>query len=410
MANGADMMTGKRTTTLLAVWISLAMGALAGCGAGGPEVGTAETALEEGRYEAALSRIERVLEQDSTNTDAYLLRADVLRQMADSTMSPDVYKDHHKRARAAEDRALSFDSDLQEEVQTRRKRVFEREIGLGSLAYNQANKRKEQGRYRHAVAFFGAAGIAQPDSARPVLNEALARLRIGQRNFVIPILEEYVERADTATRKAYKILGKLYVTNDQHEKAADLLDRAIRVYPTDKSLQGLRLTAYNQAGAADRALELYREQIEKKPDNFRYRYNYGTLLLEAKRYERAIAQLRRAIEIQPGHIGSQYNLGAAYMNAALARDDSIAALEKKTQGEIPDTTDRQKRTEALVQRRDSLFKESIPPLERARQMEGISGTIRQDACRALLVVYVQTGQPGRAARVEKCTGFAQADS
>ncbi len=403
-------MTGKQTVTLLIVWVGLAVGVLAGCGSGGPEVGKATTALEAGEYETALSRIERVLEQDSTDTDAYLLRADVLRQMADTTMSPDEYKDRHRRAREAEDQALSFDSDLREEVQARRQRVFEREIGLGSLAYNEANKRDEQGRYRHAAAFFGAAGIAQADSARPVLDEARSRLRIGQRKSVIPILEEYVERADPVAREAYKILGKLYVTNEQYEEAAELLDRAIRTYPTDKSLQGLRLTVYNQVGNADQALEAYRKQIEKEPDNLRYRYNYGALLLEAERYQRAIAQFERAIEIQPDHAGSQYNLGAAYMNAALARDDSIAALEKQTQAASSDTTDQQEKINALVQKRDSLFKQSIPPLERARQMTGISGTIRQDACRALMVVYVQTGQPGRAAQVEKCTGFAQADS
>jgi len=376
--------------------------------------------------------------------------------MADSTMPPDEYTDLHRRARQAEEEALSFDSDLRDEVQAARMRIYDREIERGKLAYNRANKKEDQDRYRRAISFFGAAGIAQADSARPVLNEAFSRLRVGQRKEVIPVLEDYVERADTVSRKGYKALGRLYVASGQSRQALDLLNRAIQVYPSDRDLHGLRLTAYNRAGRMAAALETYREQIEKRPNNVLYRYNYGALLLEAERYPKAIAQFKKALEIQPDHVGSQYNLGAAYVNAALARDDSIAMLEKKGEVEAPDpsalapsvgsdtlasdtaateaaasdtaatktavsdtttgpgttatdTTRLQKRIEALVRRREDLFRKAIPPLERVRKTRRAADAIRRDACRALMVAYVQINRPNRAARVEECTDFAQAD-
>jgi tetratricopeptide (TPR) repeat protein len=183
-----------------------------------------------------------------------------------------------------------------------------------------------------------------------------------------------------------------------------------------------------------KALAAYREQVEERPENANYRYNYGALLLEAERYSQAIAQLERAIEIRPDHAGSQYNLGAAYVNAALARDDSVAMLEERerpfsSSAAAGDTTTadttasdtspsdttaseaarRQKQIEALVQKREELFKEAIPPLERARKMDDVPAGIRRDACRALMVAYVQTNRPNKAAQVENCTGFAQAD-
>jgi len=414
------MMTGTRTAMLMILCVGLVLGLVAGCGGSSPQVKTANTALQEGDYEEALSKIEQALEEDSADTGAYLLRAKVLRKMADSTTPPDEYTDLHRRAREAEEQALVFDADLREKVLKKRKRVFDREIDRGKLAYNRANKRGKQDLYYRAVASYGAAGIAMADSARPVLNEAFSRLRVGQRTEVIPVLETYVKRADTVSRKAYEILGRLYLANDEGKKAVDLLDEGVRAHPENRDLHTLRLTAYNQAGEMTRALAAYREQIEKRPKNVAFRYNYGALLLEAERYGEAIEQLKQALEIQPDHIGSQYNLGAAYVNAALARDDSIAALEE-TRGAMADTvasdtsnavasdTTRQNRMEALLQKREDLFKEAIPPLERVRKMDDASKSMRQDACRALMVAYVQTNRPGKAAQVEECTGLAEAD-
>lgn len=402
------MKIGKQTVAWM-IAAGLALFVLEGCGSSSPGVETAQKALKQENYEEALSGIERALKQDSADTDAYLLRARVLRRMADSTMPPDDYKSLHRRAWEAEKEALSFDQDLGEDVQMRRERVYEQEVEWGESAYNRANKNENQELYTRAASFFGAAGIALQDSARPVLNEAFARLRIGERKEVVPILEEYVERADSASGKAYKMLGRLYLDNDQPQQAAELLDQATRTYPANQELQALRLNAYNRAGNVDRTLEAYREQVQERPNVAMYRYNYGALLLEAERYADAIAQLQKAIELRPAHLGSQYNLGAAYVNAALARDDSIAALEE---GELslPDTTAMEVQIDALTQKRDSLFRRAVPPLERARKMGGATSTLRRDACRALMVAYVQINQPTRAAQVEECTDFTKPDT
>lgn len=426
------MMTGKQTATMFILCVGLVGGLLVGCGGSSPQVQTAETALKAGDYQDALSKIETALEKDSADTDAYLMRARVFRLMADST-NPEEYKRLHSQAREAEEKALSFDKDLREEVHTRRKRIFDREIDRGRLAYNRAKKYDKPDRYRQAIAYYGAAGIAQADSARPVLNEAYARLRVGQRKKVLPVLETYVERADTVASRAYKILGQLYMSHGQSDKAIRLLEDGIQQYPSDQALQGLRLNAYNRAGRVYEAMTAYRDRVEGDPENALYRYNYGTLLLEAERYSEAIAQLERAVEIDPDHVGSQYNLGAAYVNAALARDDSIAVIERgeatrdsaavdsstagsdmstdtfgTPQADV-DSTQREKRIQKLAQKREDFFKKAIPPLERVRRMDDTPRKVRRDACRALMVAYVQTNRPGRAARVEQCTGLAEAD-
>jgi Tfp pilus assembly protein PilF len=396
------MMDPKRTAPLWTVLAVFAVLAAAGCGSSSPGVKNARTALAENDYDGALSGVERALEQDSTDTEAYLLKANILRERADTSLAPDEYTSLHRRAWEAEERALEFDADLQASVQRRRSQVYEREWERGTLAYNQANKSERPALYRRAIAAFGAAGIAQADSARPLLNEAFARLQVDEKEDVIPVLEAYVERAAPPSPTAYKLLGQLYL-GQKNRRAADLLDRATRSYPADQELQALRLNAYNRAGEADRALDAYRKQIKDHPESAAYRYNYGALLLEAERYADAIVQLDSAVALRPSHVGSQYNLGAAYVNAALARDDSIAALEAQAPAAPADTTAR--RIDRLARKRTHLLRKAIPPLERARKMSAAEGRLRQDACRALMVAYVQTGRPNRAAQVESCTGL-----
>jgi len=379
-------------------------------------MGEAETALEEGNYEAAAARADAALERDSANTDAYLFKARVLRRKADSTMAPDDYIELYRRAFDAEAEAVARrEQEVGSDVRARRQRIYDRELGRGESAYNRAGKYDDEASFRRAIGFFGAAAAIQPDSARPALNEAYARLKVGQTRNAIPALERYVERADTARKKAYKILGELYVSTQQYEAATDVLDRGTSVYPTDGALQALRLNAYNRSGDVDEALSVYREQVDAAPDKARLRYNYGALLLKADRYSEAIEQLRAAVELRPDNARGQYNLGAAYLNAALVRDDSIAAADGEEGTGLPSVESlSSSEREGIEQRRSDLFKQAIPPLERARALTQEpytdienENTIRQDACRALLVAYVQTNRPNRAAQVQDCTGFAR---
>ena len=55
----------------LIVVAGLVAAVLAGCASSGPEVGAAESALEEGNYESALANLEEALERDSANVRAY---------------------------------------------------------------------------------------------------------------------------------------------------------------------------------------------------------------------------------------------------------------------------------------------------------------------------------------------------
>lgn len=404
----------ERRSAFLLLAVGLGVSVLAACSSSSPEVGAVESSMD---LEDQLQNVNRTLAEDSTDIDAYLRKARLLRQKADSSMGADRYIELYEEAVAAEEKALAIDDDVQEDLASIRQKVYAREKKRGEKAYNQGGKDEKEALFQHAIGFLGAARVTQSDSAAAVLSEAYARLRVGQKEEARPVLEEYVQRADTVALRAYKILGQMYVSAGEVEKAEKLLDQGIKTYPDEQSLQALRLNAYNRAGDVDEALAAYREQIERTPDRPSYLYNYGALLLKAKRYDDAIEQLTRAVDLRGDNAEGQYNLGAAYLNAALARDDSIAMIEQDSAVVQDTSVTAEEELDRLADKRQELFEQAIPPLERARKIveedrvlhQGQLAPVRQDACRALMVAYVQTDRSGRAADVEDCTGFARTE-
>jgi tetratricopeptide (TPR) repeat protein len=152
-------------------------------------------------------------------------------------------------------------------------------------------------------------------------------------------------------------------------------------------------------------MEAYRQQIEKNPENARYLYNYGSLLLNADRYDEAAEQLARAVELDPDDPKKQYNLGAAYLNKGVAMQDSLVSMRDSVMAKDREPTQEEAQMiKSLDEQRRQLFRDAIPPLERARQLSSPGDQYRQNACSALLQAYVQTEQTEKAEQVEECAG------
>jgi tetratricopeptide (TPR) repeat protein len=473
--------------------------------------------MEEQNYDRALANIDSALAQDSANVDAYLMRAQILREQADSTMAPEEYKDLYSRAREAEEAAIEFDPGARSDIQSQRRLTYAQQSQQGAKAFQRARQSSDPADYRQASAHFGAASATEPDSASVILNEAFARLNMAQSQeeggdmaAAIPILERYIETADEPQKNAYDILSALYLQNGQNEEAIDLLETARqdlsqrapyiqvggsrgleysgsvesngssqtvegttpdRISLDDASgtvsgtfektqekgqlrvqlfyqgtavadtmltagsgtisadlseqaplaeIEGRLLNAYNQAGMTEKAMQEYRNQIEENPDNVTYRYNYGSMLLQANRLDEAIEQLQEAVELESGNVKAQYNLGAAYSNKARQYQDSLqtlndsmrsiseAAVEENrepTEEEEQRVNELDKQVQALSEEMREYYRQAVPPLERARQMADTDGDFRQNACSALVTAYVQLEQVQKAQEYEDCAGM-----
>ena len=504
-------MTTRQPALFAFLLSSLGLALLSGCSSGNPNMSAAESAMEQGSYGRALANVDSAIARDSANADAYMMKARILRQMADSTAPPNEYKTRYEEAREAEEAAVKYDPGQRSNINSQRELAFIEEYQKGADAFNKARRSRSKADYMKAAAFFGAASAIRPDSTGPILNEAFARLQAARLEDgdqstqdmaeAIPILERYIEKEDRPTKDAYTILVQLYRQNKQPEKAIEMADKAIddlsgrsthfRVSGTNGTqysgtievggssrsvegsipdrirlsssegmvsgsfwkeeggkrqmkgqlrvglykqgteavsdqtasvsdtlrmskdltamtplaeIQNQRLNALNNTGNTERAMNAYQEQIEQSPDDATYRYNYGSLLLNADRYEEAAEQLGKAVELDPDDPKKQYNFGAAYLNKAVSLQDSLVSVRDSITQDRSPTEEERQMVKDLDEQRRALFKKAIPPLERARQLSGTDGRYRQNACSALFQAYVQTEQSEKAEEVQECAG------
>jgi len=128
-----------RQSALFALFLgTFGLLALSGCSAGNPNMDAAESAMEQSDYDRALANVDSVLMQDSANVDALMMKARILRQKADSTMSPNQYKDLYKRARMAEEKAIEFDPGRRSGVKEQRELAYLQEFQKGADMFNAA--------------------------------------------------------------------------------------------------------------------------------------------------------------------------------------------------------------------------------------------------------------------------------
>jgi predicted Zn-dependent protease len=146
------------------------------------------------------------------------------------------------------------------------------------------------------------------------------------------------------------------------------------------------------------------------------------MLLNANRYDEAIEQLQKATDLEPSNARAQYNLGAAYTNMGKEVQDSLRALNDSlstirdaameenrapTAEEKKIVSELDQKSKVMAQKKLNIYKNAIPPLERAQQLADSGSSIRQQACGALVQAYIQTEQIEKAREYQECAGMDQ---
>lgn len=399
----------KRSLGMLLIsgWVLVLAGAN-GC-SGDPNIEGAKLDLRNKDYARALENVEKALERNPQNPEAYELKGriilDILANQQD--LEPEARRDTVRAMVAAFQKAIELDPKLEEGIINQLRFAYVREFQNGINAFNRGSE--DSTYYLWAAAYFESATIIQPDSAGAYVNQAFSLLNAGKRAEAIPPLETAISKGE-ASKDTYLILADLYRVQQQPEKALEILEKARQRYPDDPDIESQLLNAYVQAGKVEEAMNMYKEAVEKEPDNKLYQYNYGSLLLEAGRYDEAITHLKKATELDPEYANAFYNLGATYINKAVDVNDRAVALDDSLRAHRSELSREQIRQleeqiAQLIEERRQLFAQAIPPLERARELMEAQGENVQPICRALFQAYVQTDQMEKAKEVEACAGL-----
>ncbi|MCZ6818207.1 MAG: tetratricopeptide repeat protein [Calditrichaeota bacterium] len=189
-------------------------------------------------------------------------------------------------------------------------------------AVNAIDDESRAQNFDKAVASFQAAASILPDSTLAYRNWAAALMNAGRTEDSVEPLKRALA-ANPNDAEVMTMLAQVYMNTRQDSLAVPLLaDLWESGRHTEEVADGLS-RAYVRMGKVAEAKAIYKEAIESNPDNFNFRYNYGTILLEAKDYDGAIEQLTKAYEIEPESADINYNLGAAYLNRGVGKREAL---------------------------------------------------------------------------------------
>lgn len=382
-------MRSRLLTLSLSLVVALLVGGADGCSSD-PNVEGAKLDLNNRDYDRALENLETALETNPDNTEALLLKVEVLRQQYENTAGAqpkmafldDNYDDMVATVQRAEAIAPE-DPDVDNAA-----------LSVWALAVNAGNDivRSPDADAMMAVPYFESSTQLMPDSTQGYLGLGLAYLRAGQPTQAVAPLERGITVNDSDPVLAY-YYGRSLVLAERSSEAVTFLEDAQTRFPGDEDIQTMLLNAYTLSGRTDDAVMRYAEAADRDPTNPTIAYNYGALLLQVERYDEAIEQLQRATELAPDNSDAFYNLGAAYQNRAASFNEQANEMEDADQAN------------ALIAQRDENLEASLGPLMQARTLA--SGTENeQGVCDALFRVYTQLGRVDDAEGVSECAGFA----
>ncbi len=363
-----------------------------GCGSD-PNVTGARLEFRNEDYDRVLELTNAAIEANADNEEAYFLRGEAYRKKAESE------SDAAARGALLADMAQSYNRSAElghdaAEVENRLQIAWSSEMNYGARAFRRASD--DPAAYEDAVASFGNATVVLPDSSAGFLNQGLALLALDRSADAAEPLQIAIDKGGNSP-EAYIYLGRIYLS--QEDRAADALttlEQGQAMFPDNEEIQTEILNAYVRAGQTDRAMTAYDARIAASPDDPLYRYNYGSLLLQAERYDEAAVQLSRAVELDTQNSNAYYNLGAAYQNKAAASNERIREMEENN-GSRADL-------DAAMAERTALLEKARPNLERARTLTEAEGGDSADICRALLQVYANLNQMEKAEDAAECAG------
>ncbi|MFQ5863758.1 MAG: tetratricopeptide repeat protein [bacterium] len=300
---------------------------------GGPNVSGAKLYIQQNNLDQALTvLLKEIQEVKPNNEDAwYLLGYVYARQQKYDKMMEAFNKALElkpkfmdKGIKINKDTGTQFHSQFGVEMITRI--VWGNSFNRGVRYFNDAISSESDSvrtaNFEKAVDAFRAAALIKPDSTLSYRNMAAALLNMGKIEECIEPLKQAIARnpADFETKI---MLATAYMNSQRDSLALPILEELWADGHRSEEVADYLSQVYVRTGKTEQAKLVYKEAIETNPDNFHFRYNYGTILLEANEYDSAIEQFLGAYEIDPESADINYNLGAAYLNRGVAKRDAL---------------------------------------------------------------------------------------
>jgi len=128
------------------------------------------------------------------------------------------------------------------------------------------------------------------------------------------------------------LLGVIAYNNKNFQKAAELIGKAIEIFPRNAAFFNNRGNALKELKQLEAAVSSYDQAITLKPDYADAYFNRGNALKELKQLETAVSSYDQAITLKPYYADAFYNRGIAHQElkqyeAAVSSYDRAISLK-----------------------------------------------------------------------------------
>ncbi len=110
----------------------------------------------------------------------------------------------------------------------------------------------------------------------------------------------------------YLAIGKHFMEHNNLNMAERFLSDGIRKYPENKEIKYYLADTYEQSGASDKALVLFRKILQNHADETLAQYRLGLLLVKDNQFNEAISSFKSVIRKDTKHTGALFNLAVSY--------------------------------------------------------------------------------------------------
>ena len=169
------------------------------------------------------------------------------------------------------------------------------------------------------------------DRTKELLQQAIALHRRGQLAQAEGLYSEIL-KIQPKHFDALHLLGVIALQAQNHQRAVELIDQAIELYPHNAAFYSSRGAALQELKQYDAAIASYDQAITLKPDYADAWYNRGLALQGRNQLEGAIASYDKVLALRPDFPEAWSNRGAAFqglnqLEAAVASYDHAIKLK-----------------------------------------------------------------------------------
>ncbi|GAA3569550.1 tetratricopeptide repeat protein [Snuella lapsa] len=188
---------------------------------------------------------------------------------------------------------------------------------------------------------------------------------------------------DSKKAEIVKNIALIYVSEGNDEKALAAMKDARQENPEDVNLLLSEANVHFKMGNKEEFKRLLEKATEMDPGNAELQYNLGVISAESEDMEAAKKYYNKAIELDPSYVNAYINLSAMI----LAKEKPII----EEMNGLGSSKEDDKRYDELREERQSIYKESVPYLQKALEIDANN----LNAAQTLMNIYSILGETAK---------------